>query len=175
MTDLWNQKMRTYFKRVDFDGDGVITQKDFEGMANRFIEEGKLADDKAKELKEKITELWNLYKSAADNSESITQDAFISAMSKLAHDHIKSKTQAPFALMFQIVDANHDNNIQGSEFEDFFRILGLDPKLADASFKAIDTNNDGLLSLDEFTQAGDEFFCSQDDTLTKVFFGPLEA
>ena len=42
--------MRVYFKRIDFDHDGVITRKDFEGMADRFIKTGKFDDAKAKDL-----------------------------------------------------------------------------------------------------------------------------
>ena len=47
--------MRTYFDRVDFDKDGSITQKDFEGMGERFAAE--LPNDKATELKATFTEV----------------------------------------------------------------------------------------------------------------------
>ena len=47
---FWEKKMRVYFKRIDFDHDGVITRKDFEGMADRFIKTGKFDDAKAKDL-----------------------------------------------------------------------------------------------------------------------------
>ena len=46
MSDFWQQKMRTYFQRIDFDHDGVITKKDFEGMADRFLKTGKFNDEK---------------------------------------------------------------------------------------------------------------------------------
>lgn len=120
-------------------------------------------------------QLWEAYHSAAGGADSIDQDAFVKAMDKIAHDHVKKVTEAPFELFFKIVDANNDGMIQGSEFEDFFRIMGLKPELAGDSFKAIDTNNDGLLSLEEFTSAGVEFFTSRDDKPTKLFFGPLES
>ncbi len=65
--------------------------------------------------------------------------------------------------------------IDAGEYAKFFEILGLDPGMAPDSFKAIDTNNDGLLSLDEFKEAGLHFFTEQDDkSPTKVFFGPLK-
>ena len=65
--------------------------------------------------------------------------------------------------------------IDADEYGKFFEILGLDPKMAPDTFKAIDTNNDGLLSLDEFKEAGISFFTSQDDKCpTKVFWGPLK-
>jgi len=54
MSDFWVRKMKTYFQRVDFDKDGVITQKDFEGMAERFVKREKLDDARGKELKTKL-------------------------------------------------------------------------------------------------------------------------
>ena len=46
-------KMRTYFARIDFDKDGSITRKDFEGMATRFASE--LSKEKADDLKTTLT------------------------------------------------------------------------------------------------------------------------
>ncbi len=51
MGDLFMQKMKTYFTRIDFDKDGSITKKDFEGMGDRFIKHGKFDDAKAKDLR----------------------------------------------------------------------------------------------------------------------------
>jgi len=70
MSDFWVRKMKTYFQRVDFDKDGAITQKDFEGMAERFVQREKLDDARGKELKAKLLQvslartedvtLWNI-------------------------------------------------------------------------------------------------------------------
>jgi len=54
MSDFWVRKMKTYFQRIDFDKDGAITQKDFEGMAERFVKREKLDDARGKELKTKL-------------------------------------------------------------------------------------------------------------------------
>lgn len=65
--------------------------------------------------------------------------------------------------------------IDSDEYGKFFEILGLDPSMAPATFKAIDTNNDGLLSLDEFKEAGVKFFTEEGESSpTKVFWGPVE-
>ena len=45
MSDFWLRKMRTYFTRIDFDKDGAITRNDFEAMAQRFINSGKLKSE----------------------------------------------------------------------------------------------------------------------------------
>ena len=54
MSDFWVRKMKTYFQRIDFDKDGSITQKDFEGMAERFVTREKLDEARGKELKNKL-------------------------------------------------------------------------------------------------------------------------
>ena len=55
MSDLWVQKMKTYFNRIDFDKDGAITRKDFESMAERFAKESQMAPDHAKILMDSLT------------------------------------------------------------------------------------------------------------------------
>ena len=55
MSDLWVQKMKTYFNRIDFDKDGAITRKDFEGMAERFAKESEMKAEHAKVLMDSLT------------------------------------------------------------------------------------------------------------------------
>jgi len=54
MSAFWIQKMTTYFKRIDFDKDGSITHKDFEGMADRFAQKKNLPAATAADLKTKL-------------------------------------------------------------------------------------------------------------------------
>ena len=55
MSDFWLRKMGTYFQRIDFDKDGSITRKDFEGMAERFINSGKLKSEHSDDLRQTLT------------------------------------------------------------------------------------------------------------------------
>lgn len=167
--------MNTYFQRIDFDHDGVITRKDFEGMGQRFAESGKLSGDNAKALTEKVCGIWDKYLTNIAGGAALSKDAFVSGMKKFKDDaNLKECISGPLPIYFAAVDANNDGMIQAEEFAEFFSILGLDAKLGPESFKAIDTNNDGLLSVEEFTEAGTEFFTSDDDSKpTKLFWGPL--
>lgn len=175
MSEFWTRKMKTYFNRIDFDKDGFITRKDFEGMGNRFVEADKLDDAAGAAMKGKLVEIWDKYISAVGGGEGLDQDKFIEAMGKLVKEPKTKDTLAgPLPLFFQAVDANNDGFIDATEFGIFFRIFGLDDSMAPASFQAIDTNNDGLLSKDEFIAAGTDFFLSENAACpTKLFWGPL--
>jgi len=165
--------MRTYFDRIDFDKDGAITRKDFEGMAARFAD--KLDAAKAKDLTTNITNVWDKYLQGVGGGEAIQKDPFINAMKGLVKDPaMKATLEGPLPLFFHAVDTNNDGMISEDEFGNFFAILGLDVSMAPATFQAIDTNNDGQLSQEEFTEAGSEFFLSEDPSKpTKLFWGPL--
>jgi len=166
--------MKTYFTRIDFDKDGSITQKDFEGMADRFVQFEKLDATKGAELKKKLLEVWEKYLKGVANGQALTLPVFVAALKKQDKKSLNETVSGPLPLFFGAVDANSDGQIQGDEFALFFQIIGLDPALAVESFKAIDTNNDGQLSLQEFVTAGTDFFTSEDPTsASKFFWGPL--
>ena len=57
MSEIWLQKLTTFFKRLDFDGDGSLTKKDFFGMADRFTKQGNYNEEEAKAFKDKFLEV----------------------------------------------------------------------------------------------------------------------
>ena len=120
-------------------------------------------------------QVWEKYLKDGTGGQAINQADFISTLKKQVQDPALRKVLAgPLPLFFAAVDANSDGMIQKDEFELFFEIIGLDPKMAGDTFQAIDTNHDGQLSLDEFVTAGVEFFVSEDETSPhKLFWGPL--
>jgi len=172
---FWERKLKTYFTRIDFDKDGAITNKDFEAMADRFVDAEKLDATKGATLKGKLQQIWEKYLKNVAGGAALTLPVFVEAVKKQKNEHHLAETfGGPLPLFFSAVDANNDGQIQEDEFVLFFQIIGLNPADAPASFKAIDTNNDGSLSLDEFVAAGTEFFTSEDESSpSKLFWGPL--
>lgn len=57
MSEFWTRKMRTYFHHHDFDGDGVITKKDFDGMAMRFCDREKVDSDRRETIRKHFEEV----------------------------------------------------------------------------------------------------------------------
>nr|P04572.1 RecName: Full=Sarcoplasmic calcium-binding protein; Short=SCP [Perinereis vancaurica tetradentata] len=173
-SDLWVQKMKTYFNRIDFDKDGAITRKDFESMATRFAKESEMKPEHAKVLMDSLTGVWDKFLANVAGGKGIDQATFISSMKEKVKDpNAKAVVEGPLPLFFRAVDTNEDNMISRDEYGIFFNMLGLNPDMAPASFDAIDTNNDGLLSQEEFVTAGSDFFINDQDSPNKVFWGPL--
>lgn len=175
MADHWTKKMRTYFTRIDFDHDGSITRKDFEGMNERFKKAGNLDGDRAKALADHLFAVWDKYLSTVGGGEAISQEAFIASMTKLVDDpSMKATLEAPLPHFFHVIDTNNDGLISKEEYAEFFRILGLPDGLSDAAFTAIDTDKDGNLSEKEFITAGSDFFLNKaGEHPSDIFWGPL--
>ena len=79
-----------------------------------------------------------------------------------------------FSLFFASIDVDVDGFIQEREHINFFQILDIDEKNAKVSFHAMDTDSDGVLSLEEYVAARIKFLTGEDEaSLTKLFMGPL--
>ena len=54
MADLWNRKMRTVFKRFDFDDDGILSEKGYLDYAENIIKGGNLKGQKAEAVRNSL-------------------------------------------------------------------------------------------------------------------------
>lgn len=176
-SDFWVRKMKTHFARVDINGDGVVTAGDFEQMADRFIDAGGLDDEAAGSLRGELNTIWTKYWNAADANQDgqVTPEEFVAAMSHVVSDpELSAHVGGPLPGFFRAIDSDGDGVISATEYETFFKCIGIAPELAAESFAAIDTDSDGALSSAEFVAAGEEFFLSDDEgAATRNYWGPL--
>jgi len=171
---FWERKFKTYFRRMDHDGDGYMTKNDFEQLADRYAQIGNLDDVKAKQARRKILKIWYDFYEAGSTNGKIDETALINV--NIIRESMMFKACVEyFGLFFDLIDINGDGFIQKEEFEIFHSAFGITRKDVTAEcFKAIDTNGDGKLSCDEFIQAGYQFFTSGDESLpSKFMYGPL--
>lgn len=178
-SDFWLNKMKTHYKVLDLDGDGVITSNDFLTLANRFVEVDSLSDDEAQMLRESLDTIWEKYWSSADSNHDgrVTEDEFIGTMTNVINDPVaREGVDGPLHLFFKVIDTDRSGKISLSEYETFFQCMGINTDHAAETFATIDSDNDGLISEQEFTSSGKAFFLSEDESHpSRLFWGPLIA
>ena len=57
MTDVWNRKMLTCFKRFDFDNVGFLTKKTWEDVGESIIKGGNLKGQRAEAVRNSVLQV----------------------------------------------------------------------------------------------------------------------
>jgi len=171
---FWERKIRTFFKRMDANGDGFVSKQDYQWLAGKYAEHGQLNYVQAKQVSRKLEKIWDdFYEKNSKNGDS-DEKAYIKSL-KERKSKLFEMCQQFHGLFFDLIDLSGDGIVQSEEFALFFKVFGIgDETVAAESFKKLDTNADGKLSHDEFLKAGFEFFYSGDESLpSKHLYGPL--
>jgi len=170
--EYWERKIRTAFYRLDVDGDGVVSQQDFELIAEKVIKVGQFTGSRADEIRDNYLELWNKY-FKRDGDEG-TVEAFLLNFKNHGKSDLALVVTEQYGLFFDAVDNNNDGLIQLQEFINYYDALGINEEIAKKSFQGLDTNRDGVLSRDEFVTAAKDFSILEEPRFpADLLFGPL--
>ncbi|EEB20251.1 Sarcoplasmic calcium-binding protein, putative [Pediculus humanus corporis] len=174
-SEFWKTKMRTLHRILDVNKDGVVSFDDFKLLTERFTDLGHLTPEHHDEFQEKIREAWELQRGTVDPYNVVTTEQFLEDMHHILNDKdLRKKIHSFLPFFFKAVDQDHDGEITIDEYKIFFQCLGLSEADAICSFRSIDVNNDGKLSVKEFVDLGREYLLSEDSrTPSKFFWGPL--
>ncbi|XP_065207921.1 sarcoplasmic calcium-binding protein isoform X2 [Planococcus citri] len=172
---FWQRKMRTVHNLLDVNKDGIISYDDFKLLADRFVQLGHLPEKQQHEFYDIIEKMWKEQWGCIDPYNLITTQQYLEDMKHVINDEDRrKKVHTLFPYLFKAVDNNGDGSISFSEYQLFFKCLGLSYKDAIASFESIDTDKDGKLTMEEFIKLGREFFITDDESKpSKLFWGPL--
>ena len=171
------RKMKTRYARLDVDNDAHITLADYELMAKRMVEHGKLSKDKAEMVYEKFRKMAELT-GCGNPGERLALNKAINqaheSLLTLPDDEWKQMHHSNAGELFHAVDTNSDGVISVDEFAVFFMAVGLTREESKRSFGIIDTDKNGEISYEEFMKAAEDFYRGTEETeLSKAFFGPL--
>lgn len=171
------RKMKTRYARLDVDKDANITLADYELMAKRVVEYGKLSKDKADKVHEIFREMANLIGCGKPGDKISVEEAIKYAHEQLLtlpEDQWKPKINETVGGLFHAVDTNGDGVISVDEFAVYYMAVGLTREESKKSFDIIDVNKNGEISYEEFMNAAEDFYRGTKETeLSKAFFGPL--
>jgi len=160
---------------MDSDGDGVLTAKDFQLIAENLIKAGNLTGASADRIRDLQSEVWTKYFQQGTGVAEANFEEFIASSKSEGKAALKAIAVEELNLIFDVIDTNQDGRIQLNEFITSFHIYGINEEIAKQAFSGLDINKDGELSRDEFVSAGVDYFLLEEPSYpADLFLGPLE-
>ncbi|NEQ41504.1 MAG: hypothetical protein F6K40_37050 [Okeania sp. SIO3I5] len=159
-SSVWRAKMKTYFKLMDVDKNGVLTLSDYEEIANRLIQ---LQSDSSKdeEIRKMCRSLFQSFMAggeAVDDNTKVTEEDLIAKAAKMVSSTEPSVLEVgrkKNEIFFDIIDTDHSGQISREEYRKYLAVYtGVEqPDHANQAFDSIDSDKSGFISREEFVEA----------------------
>ncbi|MFE9404937.1 EF-hand domain-containing protein [Streptomyces sp. NPDC006530] len=179
-TDLLSRKITRHFDLIDTNGDGRISQEDFDLIVSRMGQEFAQAPDspKYRALSDAYQALWQGMREAldTDGDGSVSREEYVAGMKADAatgagyRQHIQPVAKA----IISLCDTNGDGRLDGAELAKAHAGLGMGDADHEAAMERIDLDGDGYVTEAELAKAIEEFFLSEDsDAAGNHLFGRI--
>lgn len=167
ISDVKRAKFTHYFHAMDSTGDGLIREEDYLAAADRVISvlEVDPRAELARMLKAGYARNWSAIAQAdADGDHAVTVDEWVDLFYRLAMDEaqFESVVVERGQVIMQLFDRDQDSRISLDDWQLFFRTVGIPENDYQTAFEKLDRSGNGYLSFEEITEAGREFFGSDD-------------
>ena len=187
----WNKKMKTAFQVLDINQDSVITRTDIEGPLCAMMEKLQVTPGKEEKILATAHRYWiNLVNGGTEpptDDFKVTEDMFLKNVARAVmkpdfHDTMKDLGTT----LMSLLDLKNTNHITKQEFMHMYAAHNVHKDVDDREaeeyhhiqlFKAMDTDQDGCISRDEYVSAVQFFFTDLTDESDprKWVFGPLRS
>jgi juvenile hormone diol kinase len=158
--DLIRRKLTRVFEGLDVDGSNVLERRDFELLAKRYAEHNDWPEDseQSQSMHAFLMVWWEMLEAHCDaNADGrLTADEFIDAFDDDA------AIEGGAAVIFDAFDTNRSETISVEEYRRFLLIYGMDASQANEDFARLDSDADGALTREEFSQIMLQYFRSED-------------
>lgn len=173
--------MKTYFKLMDVNGNGVLSLLDYETIADRFIElQGDSSNSEViRTLFQNLFHNFVVGGSTLGANTTIGEEEFINNAAK-AVSVIESAIEAgrrKNEVFFDLVDTNHSGKISYEEYRQYLAIYsgGDDPDRAKKAFESLDVDGHGSITRTEFIEGHVRYWFTlpSDQADNPLPYGPL--
>ena len=168
------KKMQVRFSRLDVNKDGFTSREDFDLMAKKMTEFGKLSDEQSDTVQKGfmyVADAYDLKPGVKVPIDEVVQRAH----EKLLYNPDEAeKAKKILGEFFNTLDTNNDGHISVEEFKVYLTILtpGVSDEDIVHTFNAIDTDNDGEIDQEEYVSAVIDFlFNTKETEISKAFLG----
>jgi Ca2+-binding EF-hand superfamily protein len=164
--EFWRTKLQRFMETRDANKDGHIERADFKLIIQRYKELG-ASEEHLKKINNAFGQFYD-HLGIVDDSVSLTYDNYAARFAKMMREDSVEMNKIGGNLtltMFEAIKANDSNEMSFKDWVLYYKAIGIDTAHARASFDAMDTNGDGVVSAEEFNNYNIEFFMSTEDTL----------
>jgi Ca2+-binding EF-hand superfamily protein len=182
LTDSQLKRLPKMFAVNDTNGDGVVTQEDYEAAARslgrfRNLEPG---TSDYEDVHATMMAHWNDLRERvdADGDNRVTLEEWLAYWDKvLMTEGEYERVGKPVSVtVFNTLDRDGDSQISPAEYTHWLSQWGVDEKVALDCFARLDFNGDGRITVDEWAEVVRDFFQSSDpSSLGNWLLGPPEA
>lgn len=168
--ELPGRNLFTIFEILDTNGDGTITRDDFESKAEQVTALFDLTGTAtAEEIHTSLTSWWDQLRANYDRNDDgvVTREEFVQAHGSTDGDpetFYRQKVDQLVGVVARAVDKDGDGYIDKAEYLRLFSVSGLPGETVQNGFEALDTDNDGRVSVEEFETAIAQLFLSTNPT-----------
>ncbi|MFB9209456.1 EF-hand domain-containing protein [Nonomuraea spiralis] len=171
-SEFQRRKVGGVFRAMDADGDGLLTQADFQALAQRWTAVAGAVDPER--LASVMTGWWPVLRAASvpGGDEGVSLDEVLRVVEGLGDmaDAVSGTADA----MFEAIDLNGDGRISRSEYGALIETWNGTPSATDEIFPRLDLDGDGHLTRDEFRTHWTEFWSGDDPNAPGSYvFGAL--
>ena len=179
LTPLQQRKLSYLFSLDDADKDGAVERTDFERNADRLATSVGRAPGTPgyDQVRARYLDVWATLERRADTNRDgkVSLDEYLAAYADILAE-LGAAARGFVQVLFDFADADEDGRIAEGEY---LALVGAYAVAADAareSFRRLDRDGDGFIRQDEFLQAAEDFFVSDDPNAPGTWlFGPLPA
>lgn len=167
-SDVIGTKYDRTFDMLDADGNGVLEERDFVGIAESIARATGVAGGSAKEamLLREWRRSWAtlLEHTDANGDGQISREEFHQAMARAYGDAalLEHNLRAGFEAEFAAIDADDDGVATVDQMAAFLVAWGLEPAQAQAASMRLDQDGDGRITLQEYLTGWSAFLLDED-------------